>query len=101
MLLNTLEKDLGEDSVDFLNIFQPRNSASSKDKSDGNSDCVDFWNVLETANKKSVATEAERKEKRIKQIRSKDIFTPSLSDLCQAKIITMQVSLHRASVCGG
>ena len=46
MLLNALEKDFGEDSVDFLNIFQPRNSASSRDESDGNSDRVDFWNIF-------------------------------------------------------
>ena len=63
MLLNALEKDFGEDSVDFLNIFQPRNSGSSRDESDGNSDRVDFWNILETSPKKSGATEAERKEK--------------------------------------
>ena len=55
MLLNASEKDFGEDSVDFLNIFQPRNSASSRDEIDGNSDRVDFWNILETTDKKSDA----------------------------------------------
>ena len=54
--INMLLNKLGEDSVDFLKKFQLKNSASSKDKSEGNSDCVDFWNILETTDKKSDAT---------------------------------------------